>query len=136
MKFYLSFVTQEDTHRKIPLTKPIVINANTLSPSLVWQFLSWKADLMQDTAINPLSDEWTSEMKTPPPCLYSLMKYQQALAEAAHQDTTLHQPWRKIYSENKNQQLQLTDRASLRKVVLLILPTPKNITILLTSCQL
>lgn len=106
-KLYLNFVTQQDTQRKITLLKSIVIHENTLSASskiAVWQFLSCKAAPMQDTAINPVSDEWTSKWKHP--CLHGTVKHWQATAEADHQDAPLHQPWRNIYSEDKNWKLQ------------------------------
>lgn len=106
-KLYLNFVTQQDTQRKITLLKSIVIHENTLSASTkiaVWQFLSCKAAPMQDAAINPVSDEWTSKWKHP--CLHGTVKHRQARAEADHQDAPLHQPWRNIYSEDKNWKLQ------------------------------
>lgn len=112
-KLYLNFVTQQDTQRKITLLKSIVIHENTLSASskiAVWQFLSCKAAPMQDTAINPVSDEWTSKWKHP--CLHGTVKHRQATAEADHQDAPLHQPWRNIYSEDKKLKVTVTDLPS------------------------
>lgn len=54
------------------------------------------------------------------------MKHWQATAEAAHQDATLHQPWRRVYSEDKIWSYSNSDRASLRKVILCILSPPQK----------
>lgn len=104
--------TQTLSHGKIHrgkshFQKSIVIHGNTLSAFskiAVWQFLPCKAAPVQEPAINPVSDEWTSKWKHP--CWHSVVKHWQARAEAARQDAPLPQPWRKGYSEDKNWRLQ------------------------------